>query len=269
MSQTPFISIVTVVFDSENLLEDTIQSIINQSLNDFEYIIIDGGSTDGTVGIIKKYSHKISKWISEPDSGLYDAMNKGIQLATGKYIWFINSGDKIYSHNTIELLAEQLSGTEPNLIYGETMIIGSNNEKIGMRRHKAPATLSWKSFKYGMLVSHQSMIAKLSVVPLFDYKYKYSADYDWALKILRKKGTILNSHLILSRFLAGGQTNKTIMPGLKERFKIMVKNYGFVSTLFFHIPIVFRFLFFFVKNKRFLFLFFYFIHYLYILELHY
>ena len=105
-------SIVTVVFNGENYLERTIKSIVNQTYKNVEYIIIDGNSKDGTLAIIDKYKENISYWISEPDKGIYDAMNKSLDLITGDFVWFINAGDEIHDNKTIENLIKQSEKTK-------------------------------------------------------------------------------------------------------------------------------------------------------------
>jgi glycosyltransferase involved in cell wall biosynthesis len=245
------ISIITVVYNGVRFLEQTILSIINQTSKDYEFIIIDGGSDDGTLDVIRKFEKHISKWISESDSGLYDAMNKGLKMATGEYVWFINAGDEIFGQQTLGQLINRTTRTAPDILYGETMIIDEHGKEIGMRRKTAPEKLTWKSLKQGMVVCHQSFIPRRFIAPYFDLNYKYSSDIDWEIKCLKKARNIDNTKLILSRFLDGGQSKSTIIPSLKERFSIMVKNYGPVLSVVNHIPIVLRFFWFYLRNKRF------------------
>ncbi len=245
----PLISIITVVFNSESFIERTILSIINQTYKNIEYIIIDGGSTDNTIGIIKRYEKNISFWKSEPDSGLYDAMNKGINNAKGRYLWFVNAGDEIYSHDTLENIFNNQKELS-DIYYGETMITSSGGNEIGLRRLKAPENLTWESFKMGMVVCHQSVIVRKSIAPAFDLNYKCSADYDWVLKSLKKAAHIKNTHMLLSKFMAGGRSRKTITKSLKERFRIMRINYGLFPTLFNHIVIGIKFSRFVLKHRR-------------------
>ena len=124
MKNNPLISVVTVSYNAVSTIEQTILSVINQTYPHIEYIIIDGGSTYGTVDIIKKYADKIAYWVSEPDKGIYDAMNKGIKVATGEWINFMNSGDCLYRNDTIEKILNKSSTTNNvSIIYGKTMKI--------------------------------------------------------------------------------------------------------------------------------------------------
>ena len=193
MNSNPKISIITVVFNSKNYIEDTIKNILSQTYKNIEYIIIDGKSTDGTVEIIKSYQDEISLWISEPDKGLYDAMNKGIRLATGDYILFINSGDKLFDITTIE---QVFSKPIADVYYGDTVIINTNDQEIGLRRLRPPEKLSFKSFRKGMLVCHQSFIARRELVPNFNLNYRFAADYDWTIQILKNSQLIINTSLV-------------------------------------------------------------------------
>jgi glycosyltransferase involved in cell wall biosynthesis len=245
----PLVSIITVVFNSELYLEKTILSIINQEYVNFEFIIIDGGSTDNTLEIIKKYENFITKWICEKDSGLYDAMNKGISLAKGNYLWFINSGDEIYNLTVLEdIFLNEIN--YPDIIYGETEIINYKGQSLGMRRHSTPEVLNWKSLKWGMLVCHQSVLVKKEIIENYQLIYKHSSDFEWLIRMLKKSKRIYNSKLILSKFMDGGQTSKYLIAGLKERFRIMVKYYGLISTVFIHFILVAKMVVYYFKNKR-------------------
>ncbi len=252
MLKQPVISIITIVYNGVSSLEKTILSIASQSYPNIEYIIVDGGSTDGTLDIIQKFKHHpISLFISEPDNGLYDAMNKGINMATGDYLWFINSGDEIYESSTLSKIFNAKNTTLADVYYGDTVMINDQGELIGGRRLKPPTHLGWKDFKNGMLVSHQSIIIKREIAGLYNLNYRFSADFEWCLLALKKAKSVVNTHLVLSRFLDGGITKQNIVPGLKERFRIMTRYFGLFSTLLFHIPITLRFVTYVFKNKRF------------------
>jgi len=245
----PEISIITVVYNNAKYIEKTISSIINQTYDHIEFIIVDGGSTDGTLDIIRKYENKIGKWISEPDNGLYDAMNKGLQMATGDFVWFINSGDEIYSESTLENV---LSGMDErdDILYGGTMMIDENGNEKGERRLTPPESLTWISLRRGMLVSHQSILVRRGIAPQFNMKYKISADIDWVIRSLKNASRIRNTNEYLSRFMEGGVSRKKLRQGLWERFIILSKYYGILPTLFRHLFFGARLAGFYVKHKR-------------------
>lgn len=247
----PAVSIITIVYNGIDTLQKTIDSIACQTYGNVEYIIVDGASNDGTIDLINNNKASISKYISEPDKGLYDAMNKGIGMATGDYLWFINSGDEIYNNTTIEQMMLGVDGDWPEVIYGDTIMIDSKGCELGERRLKPPSQLSANDFKNGMLVSHQSILVSTKIAQYYNVKYRFSADFEWCLQALMAANKIHNSNLILSKFLDGGLTKQNILPGLKERFDIMVRYFGFFSIVLRHIPIGMRFLWYVLRNKRF------------------
>lgn len=251
MRTNPVISIITVVYNDVIHIEGTIRSVLEQSYSNIEYLIIDGASKDGTLDLIQKYASKISRLISEPDKGIYDAMNKGLALASGDYVLFLNSGDRLYHPGLFTQIFNELGDSFPDVIYGETMIVAEDGTEIGLRRLKAPEILSWKSLQNGMVVCHQSFLAKRALAPVYDARYRLSADFEWMLSILKKAGSIHNTHQIVAAFLDGGTSKNNIIKSLKERFRIMSEHYGFFSTLFQHVLIGLRFWIYFFKNKRF------------------
>jgi glycosyltransferase involved in cell wall biosynthesis len=236
-------SIITITYNAEKLLERTILSVLSQSCPDIEYLIIDGASTDGTPGIIRQYDADITYWISEPDQGVYDAMNKGLQIATGDYVWFINAGDTIHSADTLRQIVVLLQRNTPlpDIVYGETALIGKKGEMLGLRRLKTPEKLSWKSFRMGMLVCHQSFIVKRTIAPPFDLQYRHSSDFDWCIRCMKKAKKLFNTHLILSDFLDGGLSTTQRKSSLKERYRIMCHYYGKPSTILLHLWFAVRF----------------------------
>ncbi len=251
MMNKPLISIITIVFNGKDTLQKTIDSIACQSYFNIEYIIIDGASSDGTIDLIKTNNIAVSKYISEPDDGLYDAMNKGLKLATGDYVWFINSGDEIYNSETVATFVDGFSEQWPDVIYGDTVMIDEVGNEIGERRLQPPLNLTWKDFKNGMLVSHQSILVSTRIAQLYNTRYRFSADFEWCLQALKDAQNIYNSGLILSRFLDGGLTKQNIVPGLRERFDIMRRYFGLIPTILKHIPIGIRFFWYVLRNKRF------------------
>ena len=239
----PKFSIITVTYNAEKVLEDTIQSIVTQTYKNVEYILVDGGSTDGTLDIINKYRAHIHTVVSEPDKGLYDAMNKGIRLATGDYLCFLNAGDGLHEDDTLQLMVHSISGTAlPDVLYGETDIVDAEGHFVCKRRLSAPERLTWKSFKKGMLVCHQAFFARRDLVEPYDLSYRFSADFDWCVRIMKKAKVLHNTHLTLIDYLNEGMTTRNHKASLKERFRIMAKHYGWASTVIHHAWFVLRLL---------------------------
>ena len=249
-SDQPLVTFITVVYQGAADIESTILSILGQTDKRFEYFIIDGGSTDGTLDLIKKYESQLSGWISEPDKGLYDAMNKGMKLGSGKYLWFMNAGDLVYTNDTLERIFASANSSVPDVIYGETEIIDEAGRSLGKRRLQAPTKLSWKSLQWGMVVCHQSFLVKREKCLPYDSEYRFAADVDWMIRVLRSSETIYNSGMNLSKFKSGGLTYKNIRHGLKERFRIMVKNYGLFNTVFNHLVLGIRLIFYYLRHRR-------------------
>ncbi len=243
------ISIITVVYNRRDDLKKTIDSIRSQTSKDFEYIVIDGGSTDGTIDVIKENSDIISKYISEKDKGIYDAMNKGLNIATGEYVWFLNAGDEIYSENTLRSIF--VNNENADVYYGDVMYIDINGNELEKRKLKRPPdNFSYKSMLYGMVVIHQSFIVRRSLAASYNIVYKYCADIDWMINSLRKCRSVINTHQILSKFQIGGYSKKNIIPSNKERFRVLVKHFGLTKVLFSHVVLSIRFLKYFFTSKE-------------------
>lgn len=217
-SQDILVSIITVVYNSEKTLEQTIQSVLNQTFNNIEYIIIDGGSTDGTIEVIKKYEKYISFWISEPDKGLYDAMNKGIGYANGEIIGMINSDDW-YEINAIELIIEAYKlNPEKRIFHGDRFDILENGTK--QIRKFNPSRL--KFLYYGMTYNHPSMFVHKEIYLDFSYNLSLKAlsDYEFVLTHFLKNKKIF-SYIPVSYVnyrLDGISGNMKLYNSLKEGF---------------------------------------------------
>ena len=240
---TPKFSVITVCYNAEATLEDTIQSVISQTYHHVEYIIVDGASKDRTMDIVNRYRERISVVVSEPDKGLYDAMNKGIRLATGDYLCFLNAGDSFHEDDTLQQMVHSIHGTQlPDVLYGETELVDHEGHFLRMRRLQAPEHLTWKSFRMGMLVCHQAFFAKRELVIPYDLQYRFSADFDWCIKIMKRSKVLHNTHLTLIDYLSEGMTTRNHKASLKERFRIMVRHYGWASTVAFHLWFVLRLL---------------------------
>lgn len=177
----PKVSIITISFNAADVIEKTILSVINQSYKNIEYIIIDGGSTDGTINIIKKYTSKITYWCSELDKGIYDAMNKGIKKATGEWINFMNAGDSFFQNDTIELFINQIP-PDTDIAYGDTML----NLSIGDYIEK-PKPLD--QIINGMVFGHQATFIRTELHKKypFDRNYRSSGDYNFFYNVFIHK----------------------------------------------------------------------------------
>ena len=237
------ITIVTVTYNAEGTLERTLKSVEMQTHGNVEHIIMDGASKDGTLAIAQAYKERNDdrdiRIVSEPDKGLYDAMNKAIAIANGEYICFLNAGDKLHNPQTLEFIVHIAQhNPDAGVIYGDTDIVDDNGMKLRERRLSPPKRLNWRSFKNGMLVCHQAFYAKRSIVPAYDLSYRFSADFDWCVRIMKKAATmsmpLVNSHLTLADYLSEGMTTANHKASLKERFAIMRKHYGLFTTLVQH-----------------------------------
>ena len=240
---TPKFSIITVCYNAEATIEDTIQSVISQTYHHVEYIIVDGASKDGTLDIVNRYRAHIAVIVSEPDKGLYDAMNKGIGLATGDYLCFLNAGDSFHEDDTLQQMVHSIHTLRlPDVLYGETALVDHEDHFLRMRRLSAPEILTWKSFRQGMLVCHQAFFPRRDLVMPYDLRYRFSADFAWCIKIMKKSKVLHNTHLTLIDYLAEGMTTRNQKASLKERFRIMARHYGWISTIAFHLWFVLRLL---------------------------
>ena len=178
------------------------------------------------------------------------------RLSTGDYVWFLNAGDELRSEDTVSRMLEVACGGEgegewPDVIYGETVITDMDGNEIGTRRLETPEELNADSFKRGMLVCHQAFVAKMAICEEYDTQYRLSADFEWCLSILERSKRTVNSRMTLVRFLDGGITKHNIPTALRERFKIMCKHYGVLSTVWHHIPIAAKFVWYVVRKGRF------------------
>ncbi len=251
-------SIVTITYNAASVLAPTLDSVLMQNYPHVEHIIIDGASTDATVAIAKAYQQRsdeaenehIVRIQSEPDDGLYDAMNKGLQQATGDYIVFLNAGDRFPKADTLDkvvLAAVVGDGEEhPAVLYGDTDIIDEKGNFLYHRRLSPSERLTWRSFRYGMLVCHQAFYARLDIARslLFDTSYRYSADVDWCIRVMkegeRQHLLLRNIHAVVADYVQEGQTTLHHKESLRERFHVMCKHYGLIQTLFLHAWFVVR-----------------------------
>jgi glycosyltransferase involved in cell wall biosynthesis len=237
---TPKVSIVTVVFNAADLLEKTLISVFKQDFRDYEYIIVDGNSTDGTKEVIKKYEDKISFWISEKDDGLYDAMNKGLTLAKGEYIWFLHAGDRIPETNTLSKIFEKC--TQADVIYGDTLIVNPDDGRQRAWYKKTPQKcLRADDFINGMLVCHQSILIKKECAELYNLKFHLAGDIDWCIRSFKNVHNSCYSGVVHCLFLGGGISSKKKRASLLQRFDILRLHFGLFRTVLQHFKFSFQY----------------------------
>ena len=196
----PLISIITVCYNSVDTIERTIRSVLEQNYSDIEYIIIDGGSSDGTVEVIKNYADRISYWVSEPDRGIYDAMNKGIAKATGEWIHFRNSGDYFLSRRTVSEVFKEEFSENVAVVHGDCYYVYPDHYI-----RKKPAILS-KPYNQDMPVLHPATFvrSRLHKETLFDLCYRSAADYNFFYQLCKKGCKFQYVPIIVSTFATGG-----------------------------------------------------------------
>ena len=241
---TPVFSIITVVYNGADLLPGTMQSVLAQTYPHIEYLVIDGGSKDGTLAVINDFAAKMPRlrWISEPDRGLYDAMNKGLRMATGDFVWFLNSGDHLHDAGTVAQCAARVTATT-DVLYGETLLVDPARQPAGtmseLSTRRLPDRLDWRDYRGGMLVVHQSFVARRTLAP--EYRLdNLCADYDWCIRILQQSRTALNTSQVLTDYLMGGLSKQRHRQSLRDRFAIMREHFGLFPTLLAHGRIVLR-----------------------------
>ena len=238
----PLFSIITVTWNAADVIAPTIQSVQRQTSSDYEMLIIDGASTDDTLAIVRQASIASLRVFSEPDNGLYDAMNKGIARARGRYLIFLNAGDKFADDTVLARLA-MLTADNPGVIYGQTQLVDAEGQVVGKRHLTAPKKLTANSFMNGMVVCHQAFAARRDLVPEYDLQYKLSADYDWCIKVLKKSpaNAYAGQEPIIS-YLADGMTTRHHRASLMERYRIMCRHYGTATATLRHLGFIPRYL---------------------------
>ena len=244
----PKLTVITIVYNNVHDIERTVLSVLNQSYTNIEYLLIDGASNDGTLEILKQYEGRIGKLVSERDKGIYDAMNKGLSLATGDYVLFMNSGDEIYSSDTVE----KIFATKPDadIYYGETEMFDENWTSLGQRRHRTPEHFTWRDFKFGMSISHQAIYIRRALTEPYDLNYQLSSDIDWIIKAAKKAKNIVNVRRYVAKYLVGGMSKKKHRQSLVERFHIFSKHYGLIPTIFNHVLIAGKLIFYYLKHRK-------------------
>ncbi len=244
MNKQPKISIITVVYNGEHVLEPTIRSVLAQTYPNVEYVVIDGFSKDSTGKLLARYRNQIHTLVSEPDKGVYDAMNKGLKLATGAYVLFLNAGDELVSPSLLREIINE--SPDADILYGETLILNESRKVIGTRTEltsrKLPAMLTKDDFLQGQVVSHQSFMVKRSIAQPYNLAYSCSADIEWMLAAVESAQSIHNVGQPISKYLQGGISDRNLLKCWKERFFILLRHFSWFRVIWQHVMFAFRFI---------------------------
>jgi len=247
------ITYVTITYNAAAVLQRTLDSILQQDYENIVHLIIDGASTDETLTMVDDYiersnqagnGHRIQV-MSEPDNGIYDAMNKGLRSLDGDYVCFLNAGDFLPAPDTVSKIAERISlaagdGNMPAVLYGDTDIVDGEGRFLHHRRLAPPEHLSWKSFRQGMLVCHQAFYARtdFAIATPYDMQYRYSADVDWCIRVMKaaekENVPLLNLKMVVANYTQEGQTTLHHRESLLERYRVMERHYGCFQTFLLH-----------------------------------
>ena len=256
------ITYVTITFNAAKVLQRTLDSVLQQDYPNIVHLIIDGASTDDTLRLVDDYiarsnaaenGHRIQV-TSEPDKGIYDAMNKGLRSLDGDYVCFLNAGDSLPPPDTARKIAEAATNTHhpspntqlPAVMYGNTDIVDGEGRFLHHRRLSPPENLTWKSFRQGMLVCHQAFYARtdFAIATPYDMQYRYSADVDWCIRVMKaaekENVPLLNLKMVVANYTEEGQTTLHHRESLWERYRVMEHHYGRVQTCLLHLWFVVR-----------------------------
>ncbi len=255
-------TIVTVTYNAAAVFMRTADSVLRQDYRNVEHIIVDGASADGTRELALDYKRRSDaggnghevRIVSEPDKGLYDAMNKGLGMATGDYVCFMNAGDFFPDGGTLSLICakarldarREQGGPLPAVLYGDTDLVDNAGNYLRRRRLTPPERLTWRSFRHGMLVCHQAFYARADIARRtpYDLRYRHSADVDWCIRVMKEAGSmslpLVNVHATVACYQREGQSTKYHRASLLERFDIMRRHYGLLQTLAMHAWFVVR-----------------------------
>ncbi len=230
----PLLSIITVTYQAGQVLPITLRSAASQSWKDWEHIFIDGGSQDETLQQIESYARNREqvRYLSEPDRGLYDAMNKGLALARGEYVCFLNAGDSFWAEDTLEKLFTA-APLEADVLYGEHVEVDREGRIYPTPRHRPypKGNLRKEHFRTGMRICHQALIVRRSLAPLYDLRYRLAADLDWTIRLLSQNPPSYDSGQVLIRYLTGGISDRRLRRYLWERTAILYRHFGMGAVL--------------------------------------
>lgn len=244
---SPLFSIITVTYNAESTLPATLCSVKEQTCDLYEHIIMDGVSSDRTLKLAIDAGNTRARIFSSPDKGIYDAMNKAMEVAKGDYFIFLNAGDAFHSPDTLAVIAKAVMDKDyPGIVYGQTVLVDGDRRFIAPRHLTAPEVLTLESFAEGMTVCHQAFIVNRKLAQRYDLRYRFSADYDWCIRCLQRSRENVYVPEVLIDYLSEGATTANRRRSLMERFRIMSYYYGFFPTVMRHVSFIPRFL----KQRR-------------------
>jgi glycosyltransferase involved in cell wall biosynthesis len=245
MNKEPLFSIITVVFNAKKALQDTVESTQRQTFDDYEHIIIDGKSTDGTLEYLQSLTYKNLSFISEKDNGIYDAMNKGMKYAKGKYLLFLNAADTFASDDVLSYFSKAIDRYHPKIIYGNANIYTEDGEFIKILK---ALDLNKKNLnRYATrVVCHQSIFVQRSISPNYSHSFRLKGELDWYYSLLDLVSSeeVLNQDIVVCNYYLGGTGDKNFLENYLERIKVTKEHNTLwifvVSMVFFLIPLIYR-----------------------------
>lgn len=239
----PLFSIITVTYNAEATLPRTLASVKEQTCRLFEYLVVDGKSVDATLQLAADAAIAEMKIHSGRDNGIYDAMNKGLGMAEGEYVIFLNAGDAFHAPDTLQRIADAIMANDfPGIVYGQTDIVDIAGQRLGERHLRAPRELTLDSFRDGMVVCHQAFVVLRRITAPYNLDYRLSADYDWCIRCLQHSRRNVYIDDVLIDYLNEGTTTCNHRRSLRERFRIMCYYYGTFSTIKKHLSFIPRYL---------------------------
>jgi len=230
----PLVTVVTINFNDEAHLKETIESVLAQTWPHLEYLVVDGGSTDSSMEIIKKYEERINRWVSEPDKGTFDAMNKAVGMARGEFINFMNAGDRFASPTAIaNMFAEGASHCD--LLYGNHEVVYPSFSK---HKKGKPASGLWRH----MMFSHQSLFCRASLLKAqpFDLNYRIAADFHFIYSQFVQGKKFCYRNVDVARYLAGGKSEVAVLEAYRENRRIVLQHDKRLKTRAFHFRLMLK-----------------------------
>jgi glycosyltransferase involved in cell wall biosynthesis len=247
------LSIITINYNNLAGLQKTVESVGSRLPEGVEWIAVDGNSTDGSVQYITEAPFSLR--IIEKDKGIYDAMNKGLKAAQGEYVWFMNSGDRFHSGDSVSRMLDfLLRFPAVDCFYGDTEFVDEKYQPMGLisklKPQKFPLKLTKNSFRTGMSICHQSFVARKALCDEYNLKYRFAADVDWIIGILAKNPVTMPVDFVVADFAVGGSSYLHTKKAMKERFQILGEHYGYFANILAHIWIVIRRILFNLKGRE-------------------